>query len=103
MLSKAVLQGCHFALHDMSNAIKRSVTSTYLNVPEPFIASDNVAASMYPWRAFISKYVYKSYNVNNNPASLAVFFFGCSNTVDGVTDGQVFGPKGPFVFKFYFK
>ena len=60
VLSKAVLHGCHFALHDMSNAIKRSVTSTYLNVPEPFIASDNVAASMYPWRAFISKYVYKS-------------------------------------------
>ena len=41
----------------MSNAIKRSVVSTYLNVPEPLIASDAVAATMYPWRTFISKYV----------------------------------------------
>ena len=51
----------HFALQEMSNAIKRSVMSTYLNVPEPLIASDAVAATMYPWRTFISKYV-SSYN-----------------------------------------
>jgi len=54
---KAVSDGSHFALQDMSNAIRRSVMSTYLNVPEPLVASDSVAASMYPWRAFISKYV----------------------------------------------
>jgi len=54
---KAVSDGIHFALQDMSNAIKRSVMSTYLNVPEPLIASDSVATVMYPWRAFISKYV----------------------------------------------
>lgn len=55
---KAVSDGSHFALQDMSNAIKRSVVSTYLNVPEPLVASDAVAAVMYPWRAFISKYVH---------------------------------------------
>jgi len=55
---KAVSDGSHFALQDMSNAIKRSVMSTYLNVPEPLIASDSVAASMYPWRSFISRYVH---------------------------------------------
>jgi len=53
-----VSDGSHFALQDMSNAIKRSVVSTYLNVPEPLIASDAVAAVMYPWRAFISRYVH---------------------------------------------
>ena len=31
--------------------------STYLSVPEPLIASDAVAATMYPWRTFLSKYV----------------------------------------------
>jgi len=54
---KAVSDGIHFALQEMSNAIKRSVVSTYLNVPEPLVASDVTAATMYPWRAFVSKYV----------------------------------------------
>lgn len=49
--------GIHFALQDMSNAIKRSIVSTYLNVPEPLIASDAVSVTMYPWRTFISKCV----------------------------------------------
>lgn len=49
--------GIHLALHEMSNAVKRSVLSTYLNVPDPLIASDADAVLMYPWRAFISKYV----------------------------------------------
>ena len=52
--------GIHFALQEMSNSVKRSVMSTYLNVPEPLIATDSVAAVMYPWRAFISKYVCSS-------------------------------------------
>ena len=65
---KAVSDGVHFALQDMSNAIKRSVVSTYLNVPEPLIATDPVAASMYPWRAFVSKYVCSSVNSSDNSA-----------------------------------
>jgi len=69
-----VSDGSHFALQDMSNAIKRSVVSTYLNVPEPLIASDAVAAVMYPWRAFISKYVHRRWCIRYGD--------GAGNTVE---------------------
>jgi hypothetical protein len=54
---KAVTDCMHFALHNLSNALKPAVNTTYLNVPEPLVASDSQATVLFPWRAFISRFV----------------------------------------------
>ena len=71
---KAVSDGSHFALQEMSHAVKRSVFSTYFNVPEPLIASDAVAMTMYPWRAFVSKYVCRTGDDSRRISKITVRF-----------------------------